>query len=186
MANPIEIEIKVTIENLDPLLETLKTSGTFVKDKHQIDTYYRPAHRDFLEQRPVKEWLRLRNSDGNYSINYKNWHYRDDGVTDHCDELETAIADYATVEKLLTVLNFELLTTVDKNRSVWNYGEYEVAIDTVKDLGDFVEVEYKGTNPYPDPQAITAQMMEWLSGLGCGSITRDYRGYPYMLLFGSE
>ena len=68
--NNIEIEIQVNVENPKPLIESLKTNGNFQAEKHQLDEYFSPAHKDFLATRPVAEWLRLRDADGKYSINY--------------------------------------------------------------------------------------------------------------------
>ncbi len=66
----IEIEIQVNVEKIKPLIHFLKTNGNFDAEKHQIDEYFSPAHRDFLGVRPVREWLRLRDADEKYSINY--------------------------------------------------------------------------------------------------------------------
>lgn len=71
----IEIEIQVKLQHEKPLLVFLKGNGQFQTKKRQIDEYFSAPHRDFLAVRPVKEWLRLHDADGKYSINYKNWHY---------------------------------------------------------------------------------------------------------------
>ena len=64
MPKDIEIEIQVNVEKIEPFLEFLTKSGQFVGEKHQVDEYFTPTHRDFLAVRPAVEWLRLRNSDG--------------------------------------------------------------------------------------------------------------------------
>jgi len=48
-----EIEIQVKIENSQPLLEFLEKKGEFKSEKHQIDEYFSPAHRDFVAVRPA-------------------------------------------------------------------------------------------------------------------------------------
>ena len=67
----IEIEIQAQVENEKPLIEFLEKEGKFQSEKNQIDEYFSPAHKDFLSTRPVNEWLRLRNAEGQGSINYK-------------------------------------------------------------------------------------------------------------------
>jgi adenylate cyclase class 2 len=177
----MEIEIKVQIEHVESLMNFLRKEAVLKYEDRQIDEYYNPAHRDFLSIRPVEEWLRLRNSSGKYSVNYKKWHINPDKTSDHCDEYETKIESIESMKDILNSLNFKHLITVDKTRSAWTYNDYEISIDTVKDLGDFVEIEYKGTN-ITDPKKITNDMMDFLINLDCEDIKRDFKGYPYLLL----
>lgn len=182
----IEIEIQVRVEDSAPLTGFLEKNGSFKSEKNQIDQYFSPAHRDFTAQRPVAEWLRLRDAEGKYSLNYKNWHVDQDGKSQYCDEYETAIESLDAAAKILRAMDFRLLTSVDKVRKTWNYKDYEVAVDKVKDLGDFVEVEYKGAAGDADPKLITEQMVAFLKEVGCGGIERNYVGYPFLLLFPDE
>lgn len=187
MANSnIEIEIQVNIENPKPLIEFLEKNGNFQSEKHQVDEYFSPAHRDFLGVRPVKEWLRLRDTDGKYSINYKNWHFDESGKSQYCDEFETKIEDIEQVRKILSVLNFKSIVIVDKSRKAWAYKDYEVAVDSVKGLGDFVEIEYIGKDDKVEPKKITKEMINLLKKIGCGKIIRNYVGYPFLMLFPKE
>jgi len=184
--NNIEIEIQVNVENPKPLIEFLKANGNFQSEKHQLDEYFSPAHRDFLATRPVAEWLRLRDADGKYSINYKNWHFDENGKSHYCDEFETKIEGIEQARKILSVLNFKPIVAVDKLRKIWTFGDYEIAIDSVKNLGDFVEIEYIGKDEKADPKKITEEMINFLKKIGCGKIKRNYVGYPFLLLFPKE
>lgn len=182
----IEIEIQVNTENSKSLVEFLEKEAEFKGEKHQIDEYFTPAHRNFLDIRPVKEWLRLRNADGKYSLNYKNWHYDDNDKSSYCDEYETSIESIDAIKKIFAVLNFKSIVTVDKIRKIWHYQDYEIALDSVKGLGNFVEIEYKGTDDTADPKQITNEMIEFLKQHNCGTIKRNYKGYPFLLLFPDE
>jgi len=182
----VEIEIQVSIENSKPLIAFLEKNADFKSEEHQIDEYFSPAHRNFTEVRPVKEWLRLRDSSGKHSLNYKNWHYDESGKSYYCDEYETRIEDLDQLRKILDVLNFKPNVKVDKLRKTWVYKDYEVAIDLVKELGDFVEIEYIGENKEADPKKITEEMVNFLKSIGCGKIERNYVGYPFQLLFPEE
>jgi adenylate cyclase class 2 len=182
----IEIEIQVSIEKSKPLIGFLEKNAEFKKEEHQIDEYFSPAHRNFVDVRPVKEWLRLRDSDGKYSINYKNWCFNKNGKSYHCDEYETGIEDLAQLKKILDVLNFKFLVKVDKIRKIWIYKDYEIAVDSVKGLGDFVEIEYIGKDEKADPKKVTKEMIDFLKSVGCGKIKRNYVGYPFQLLFPEE
>jgi adenylate cyclase class 2 len=181
-----EIEIQVNIENSKSLIDFLEKNAEFKSENHQIDEYFSPPHRDFIKVKPINEWLRLRSSNGKYFINYKNWHREKDGKSYHCDEYETKIDDLEKLKNIFKVLNFKHLVTVDKIRKIWIYKDYEIAVDSVKNLGDFVEIEYIGKSEKVDSKEITKEMVNFLKNLGCGKIKRDYQGYPFMMLFPNE
>jgi len=184
--NNIEIEIQVNIENVRPLLDFLESKAVFQAEKRQIDEYFSPSYDDFLAVRPVKKWLRLRNANGKYSLNYKNWYFDANGKSNHCDEFETRIEEFEPVKKMLSALNFKSIVIVDKLRKTWTYQDYEIAIDAVENLGDFVEIEYIGQDNQVNPKKVTDEMIIFLKNLNCGKITRNYVGYPFQLLFPDE
>jgi adenylate cyclase class 2 len=177
----VEVEIQVEIENINPLAELLEEDGKFLFSEHQIDHYYTPAHRNFAAIKPINEWLRLRNSDSKYSITYKNWHRDEDKKSSHCDEYETTIGDIDQIEKILNVLDFKTVVIVDKKRKAYLYKDWEIALDEVKNLGNFVEVEYKGTQ-VRDAKDIANEMKDFLRALNLGKIKINSVGYAFKLL----
>lgn len=181
-----EIEIQVRIEDSTNLLSFLSSNAQFQHESHQVDTYYCPTHRDFLSIRPVDEWLRLRDSDGKYLITYKKYHRNAAGQSIYCDEYETPVESMDQLQKIFEVLNFKPVAIVDKLRKTWRFQDYEIAVDRVKDLGDFVEIEYKGSNASLDPEQITNDMINFLKNLNVGEIKRNRVGYPFQLLFKDE
>jgi len=183
-SNDTEIEIKVKIENVEPLVSFLNKNAEFKSEERQIDEYFTPIHRNFLSIRPVKEWLRLRNENNRYSINYKNWHFDENGKTSNCDEFETPVKDIEQMRKLFTTLDIKSIGKVDKTRKTWDYKDYEISVDIVNTLGTFVEIEFKGYSD--EPKKITDEMVKFLEGIGVGKIQRNYQGYPFLLLFPNE
>lgn len=181
-----EIEIQVKIQNAEPLMAFLQKEADFVSESRQIDEYFTPPHRDFLAVRPIKEWLRLRSENGRNSITYKNWHYQADGRSYHADEFESTVENFESLKKLFAALNMRPLAVVDKLRKKWNYQDYEIALDEVKNLGDFVEIEYRGGGEVADTKKIYSEMVEFLKSLGCGKIERNNGGYPFLILFPEE
>ena len=89
------------------------------------------------------------------------------------------------MRKIFEVLNFKKIAVVDKVRKVWTHGDYEIAVDAVKDLGDFVEVELL-TDKEVDAPKIIAEMIDFLKKAGCGKLEKNSVGYPFMLLFKDE
>jgi len=178
-----EIEIQVNIENIIPLLEFLEKNGVFKYEQRQIDEYFTPSHKNFVGSFPAKEWLRLRNGDGKYSINYKNWYYDKNGNSlSYCEERETKVENIEQIKDILNFLDFKSLVVVDKLRKVWDYKDYEIAVDKVRNLGDFVEIEYKGEDEV-DQAEVVAEMKNFLKDLNCGKIILNTVGYPFQLLF---
>ncbi len=181
-----EVEIQVRVEKSKRLLSFLKKEAKFAGEEHQIDKYFTPKHRNFLKQRPTKEWLRLRDSSGKFSINYKNWHYEKNGKSHYCDEYETIVEKISQVDKIFKALDIKPVAVVDKLRKIYLYKNYEIAIDRVKNLGDFVEIEYKGKIGNKSPKEIAEEMVKFLKDLDCGKIYINYLGYPFLLLFPKE
>jgi len=177
----IEIEIKVKVAHADRLEAYLGKHGTPTGEGDQKDDYYTPAHRNFMDKNPVEEWFRIRGTDSG-KLTYKRWHFDEAGHSNYCDEYESGVDDVGQMRKILAALNFEFLVTVEKHRRTWMWGDYEVAIDAVANLGDFVEVEYKGTAVGADPAKITRDMVEFLKSAGCTDIQRSHSGYPFALL----
>lgn len=188
MATPdcAEIEIQVQIEKPRNFLEFLKKSAKFAGKKTQQDTYFVPKHRNFLLERPVSEWLRIRESSGVSSVNYKRWHQDQKGRNLYCDEFETEITKGDQIKKLFAAIGMKPIITVHKIRETWVYQNYEISIDDVKQLGCFVEIEYRGTDPGREAPKIIREMIRFLKRLRCGKITRNYEGYPFQLLFPEE
>ena len=177
----IEVEIQVNVENIKPLLQFLKKKAKFLSQEREIDQYYSPTHRNFTAKNPVSEWLRLRETKGKYTINYKHWHRDQDGKTNHCDEYQSGITDIEQMKNILKVLDFQPMVLVDKIRKKYLFEHYEICIDQVKGLEEAVEIEYKGEADQT-PTEITKEMVRFLRDLGVGKIKRTYQGYAYLLL----
>lgn len=176
-----EVEIQVQVEDVRPLKEVMEQEGEKIRESRQVDKYFAPSHRDFTEKDPVEEWLRLRIEDGEESITYKNWYYNEEGKSTHCDEYETEVEDIGQLEKIFEVLDFKKIVEVDKYRTSYRYKDYEISIDKVAQLGNFVEVEHKGDDG-EDPEEVISEMVEFLKDLRLGKINRNFVGYAYMML----
>lgn len=142
--NNIEVELKYRVKNEKELLHWLKNNAEKVYEFRQIDEYYTPAHKNFFKKRVPNEYLRIRQSGRKYSIAYKYWYAQSDGEHSHCDEYETDIEDGEQVRKIFKALEFKKLVTVDKHRTVYEYKNFEIEIDDVKEVGLVCEIEIKG------------------------------------------
>lgn len=177
-----EIEVQAKVEHVAPLLSLLEREGQFQSEKRQVDEYFSPAHRDFLAAHPVEEWLRVRRSDHGCSLNYKKWHIDKEGRGLYADEYKTKIEDADMARKVITSLDAKSIVTVEKMRKTWLYRDYEINLDSVKGLGDFVEVEYMGKRDPSEHREIMEEMVKFLKDLGCGRLEVNHSGYPALLL----
>ena len=184
--NNIEIEIQVRIEKVEPLKKFLNNNARKTGELHQIDRYFTPAHKNYLESRPIKEWLRLRDVNGKHLITYKFVNHEDDGRSHSRDEYETEVGDIKQTELIFKALGIKEIIVVEKNRTTYKYKDYEVALDSVKNLGEFVEIEYKGSGKKEDGKKIADEMVQFLKSIGVGKIEKNHVGYPFIALFPDE
>lgn len=177
----IEVELKFPLLNYNKVIEHLDELAEIKKDgDYQKDVYYVPKHREFLEKNPISEWLRVRKTDNSANINYKKWHNEDGQNTVSCDEYETKIDDIISFKKILLSLDFKEIVVVEKKRRVWYYKNTEIAIDEVKDLGCFIEIEAKGN--FSSIDDAKKHLYEVIKELKAEIGEQDFRGYPYLLL----
>lgn len=187
MKKEIEIEIQVRIGSDKNLLKFLKKNAEFKYESYQKDEYFTPAHRDFIATKPIVEWLRLRDSNGKHSITYKNWKYTKSGKSRNFgDEYESELENLDKLKKIFKALDFKKVTTVEKTRKVWRYKDYEISVDSVDGLGEFVEIEHYGVDEIKTPEEITAEMIEFLKEIGCGKVEQNQVGYAYLSIYGEE
>jgi adenylate cyclase class 2 len=175
----IEVEKKFSIPEPDQLRAVLAERGASQKTAtRQVDEYFNAPHKDFLAPEKVTEWVRIRTGDTTSSINYKCWHLDTDPV--HADEFETTIDDPIAMRKTLEALDFQPMIIVDKTREAWRLRDVEIAFDTVADLGEFVEFEFKGDaeTPADAMSRLEALINSFEVKLG----DQIKRGYPHMLL----
>ena len=137
----VEIKTRVTKKDFDRVEKILKKDAKFIKTSYQKDTYWSPAGRVFLEPEYPFEWLSTRERDEKTILNYKHWYPEGCKETTHCDEYETRFDNIDQLNKILKALKFEKLVTVNKTRNTYRTGDFEIALDDVRGLGHFIEIE---------------------------------------------
>lgn len=180
----IEVEIKVKIDGFDDIKKKLSACGTLKKGIRQVDEYYIPCHRDFFNQKPHPfEWLRIRTNPDKVVFEYdKSINKNAAGEQEYAEEYETEISQPEDFKKILGFLNFQKIVTIDKQREYWDCGNFEVALDDVKDLGTFVEVEVKGN--FVDNITAKKECVKFLEKFGVENVEEKsiHKGYPVLLL----
>ena len=144
MKKRIEIEAKFELLNVKELLKILERLEKYnnaklvEKDEMQKDTYFTPNDRNFLDKRPVAEWLRTREEKGKYSITYKNWAKEDgENAKFKCREVEINVDDIEAIREIFDVLKAKELVVVEKTRTSYLYKDIIISIDIVEKLRKF-------------------------------------------------
>lgn len=180
----VEVEIKVEINNFEEIKAKVSALGKLIKSIRQVDDYFIPCHRDFFAQKPHPvEWLRIRTNPDKTIFEYdKSINKNKKGEQECAEEYETEISSPEEFRKILNFLDFKKVITVDKQREYWDCGDFEIALDRIAGLGDFIEVEAKGN--FEDNFKAKGACLRFLEDLGIKDAEQLQinKGYPVMIL----
>jgi adenylate cyclase class 2 len=173
-----EIEVKLRINNLSVLESALKENGCVLSSPiHQHDIIY--SRGGTSEWESAKEGdiiLRIRNQDDRAEFNLKQ---QKSSELDNL-EYETGVEDAESLHKILLVLGWHPEVEVKKIRRKGNFREYEICLDEVEELGNFVELE-KLTTDDADPHKVQEELLNAMELLGVPRSSLEVRGYDTMI-----
>jgi len=130
----LEVEVKVRI-NIEKVKNKLSNLGVkFIRDQHQLDTYFSHPCRDFKKS---DEALRVRITANKYFLTYKG--KKLDSQTKTRNEVEIEVN--SKIFNLLKALGFSEIRKIEKQRSFYRWDNLGVYLDKVEGLGEFLEVE---------------------------------------------
>ena len=135
----IEVEIKAKINDPGSIRSNLEKLGCIHFDNQiQSDTYYNASEggRDFAR---TDEALRIRRIGEISFITYKGPKIHT--LSKSRKEIEIEIKDPTGAAEMFTALGFTQVMTVIKSRDIYRLDQYEISLDNVKGLGDFLEIE---------------------------------------------
>lgn len=132
-----EIEIKFKVENIEDLITRLVNKGCTISDTiSQKDTIYVGNLND-TESREGATFLRVRKTDNKIELNYK----KQSNKLMESQEIEFGVDSYEKANEFLKALGFQEWVQVNKKRRNTTFGAYNICIDEVERLGNFVEIE---------------------------------------------
>jgi len=179
-----EIEIKLPLKNLGEVAKFLDKHGEFSYENHQIDTYYDDNNLTWTGRldgkTPIDFWLRVREEGEKSSLNFKNYTCLRRADVSSCAEFESDIAKPNDVKNILQELNYQVIAIVDKIRRAYKFHDCEIALDSVENLGDFIEIEYYGTEE--NVNEICDLLNSVRKEIGAKTGSQDNLGYPYLLM----
>lgn len=137
----LEIEIKSYCDDHERVIQkALLLGARHGETIRERDLYLNHPARDF---RKTDEALRLRQVNEKVILTYKGPKLGTLSKTRR--EEEVAVADFEATLEILKLLGFIPSGTVEKERRVYHLADVEICVDRVDGVGNFVELEMKGT-----------------------------------------
>jgi adenylate cyclase, class 2 len=134
----LEIEMKVRVSSLDSVrVQLTGHHARFSGRTHEHDVYYNAPHRDFGV---TDEAVRVRYTNDHAVITYKGAKIEAYGLKAR-EELNTAVDSGEVFEAILDRLGFTRTAEVNKWRENYQLGSAMISLDSVDELGTFVEIE---------------------------------------------
>lgn len=166
-----ETEAKIRVERFNEIEERLQQSGAVYKEAvRETDTYFKDPEGRLLASGSGLRLRRQVSQKGEKALLTFKGPVRQ-GPYKSRPEAQTWVSDYEEMSRILASLDYSPAIVVEKDRQLWQLGVCEVCLDTVENLGTFVEVEG------PGEQEITRV----LKTLGLDSQPHLHSGYAQML-----
>ena len=178
-----EIEILVEVkDDIDTVKNKLK-DFEYVGLNHTIDEYYYDPLRDDLKpdnNNQLANCLRLRAKNDNYYVTYKNDVFEGEKWL-YSNEYETKIESIEMMKEVFERLGLKKFLEIDNNKEIYKTDKYEIALEDVKDLGIFLEVEYC-TDEDVDVSKIKEEKEEFIDKLEINVSEELNMGKPEMYM----
>jgi len=170
-----EIEIKIKVSNLETLKNKLQEKGCVLSTPiRQYDIVYsqKGSETEFESAKEGDVILRIRRQNNTAEFNLKQQRSNEmDNL-----ECETEIDDPEAMVHILQTLGWFPVVEVKKIRRKGKLGEYEICLDEVEELGNYVELE-KMTADDANPDEVHEELFKVLGDLGLSRTDEETRGY---------
>lgn len=136
----VSFELKNSIEEAQKKLKDLK----FIEEQNITDVYFYDPNKYTSKpsgDRELRECLRLRNINGKYIVSYKIDKFNDKDEYVYSDNTFKEIDDPKAALTQFSESGLVELVTLNKKRYCYKHNSYDIFIEEVEDLGNFLEVE---------------------------------------------
>ena len=135
----IEVEIKAKLENFDEVRDNFSKLGVWLENSEkQLDIMF--GKEEFLdEEHKLKEgsiMARIRQKGDKVVVCFKEINRKHGEF-----EAEFETPDLEHAKRFLEKLGFEEAFSIEKQRENYGYKKFSIALDDVKELGKFIEIE---------------------------------------------
>lgn len=170
-----EIEIKLKAKNFENLEKSLKDKGVLLSQpisQHDVIYTLNNSTKEFESAGAKDIVIRIRYLKDRAILTLKKQCSRElDNL-----EYETEVKEPDQMHNVLIILGWKPIVEVKKIRRKGTLGEYEIYLDQVEKLGDFVELE-KLADDQADPEQIREELFKELETLGLSRNDEETRGY---------
>ena len=136
----ILVEVYDDINKVKNILKKYKYGGL----KHTVDEYYYDPKRRTLKpdkNNQLSHCLRLRRKNKDYYITYKDDVFQGDKWL-YSNEYETKVESIKILKQIFKKIGLKKFIEINNKKEIYFTDKYEIALENVKDLGMFLEVEY--------------------------------------------
>ena len=167
------MEIEIRAKAYEGIKNKLVDIGAEKKDEYnETDEYFRFEKDD--QRRLV---IRLRRRDDKNLLTFKGSSRLKEDIA--WQEWESEIKDSDSLKSLMLANGLVIVTTIKKFRTSYTFEDFEINIDNIKSLGNFVEVELISDNAEEAHQKIIEFMRKELS-IGESDVVK--KGYVQLML----
>jgi adenylate cyclase class 2 len=171
-----EIEVKAKVRNQAELISNIEKLGIILGDTIiQNDTIFVPLNIMALPTDKGVPVLRIREQGEKKILTLKI------RLTNGLDkqESETEITNPAGMKEIILSTGFKEMESFTKKRRKGKYNNWEICVDEVEGLGNFVEVEQLSEDG--DSEAIQKELFSFLQSLGITEADREQFGYDVLI-----
>ena len=162
-----EIEILVEVYDDINLIKEKFKNFEYIGLKKTIDEYfYDPLREDLKPDKfgGLNHCLRLRQKNNEYSITYKDDIFENNKWI-FSKEYETKLESIEMTKEIFNKLGLKKFIEINNEKEAYKYDKYEIVLESVKDLGIFMEVELC-TNEDIDIKNEKNKIQEFINSLG--------------------
>lgn len=181
MSNVIEIEESYYLDNnYTNILKKIKEENfEFTKDITEEDTYFTDKDFNFIKD---KVCLRTRKVNEDFlEITYKP---KTDKTTEKYGKKEVNLKidpkDYKDAKYIIEELGYIEYVSFKKNRKIYsktiNGLKYSVMIDTIENIGDFIELEILSDNA-EEKELLQGKLYKFIEKMECSNLRKKTKPY---------
>jgi adenylate cyclase, class 2 len=179
-----EIEILVELHtNMDEAKKKLNHLE-FKGSKSTIDKYFYDPLRNNLqlnENNKLLECCRLRTKNNKHFATYKIDIY-DGEIWKYSNEEETEIQNFEALQNLFINLGLKELVVIDNIKHTYLTDNFEIVLEEVKELGNFLEVEYCFDDNTKTVDEVKNEIQNFIESLGLEIGQELNSGKPELLI----
>lgn len=171
-----EVEVKARVKDMAALRLALASDGCiFSEPIKQRDTVYTPNGVTIHPVPTGTNVLRLREQNGKYKVTLKQPRANELD----CLEVEFSVENPEQVLEMFRLLGFHEFSVSQKVRVKGRWNGLEVCLDTVDELGDFIELEKLSAEG--DPVEMQKELFAMLQRFGITEADQVHHGYDILL-----